>query len=389
MDDLLSKVVSLGNGNPYLDRDSYRFPAVRGIQANKEYYVSMCPLGLVPVILGHQGMCSNPESRAQRTLNRARIPIIASYLTNNPKSYVLTPLVASVDGYIVFEPSGHDPDHYRIGWLKIPVVASIVLNDGQHRAAAIERAITEKPDLVDETIPIVFFLDLGLERSQQIFADINRHAVRPNTSLNVLYDRRDVTAKIAMEVFQKISVFANFTETEKSSMSLSSPKVFTLSGIYHATKELLTRKGSWPLEEKAHAAIDYWSEVEKNMGPWVRLKKGEISAQELRSDYVCGHTMVLIAIGRIGAHLLEEHTFDWKRRLTAFERIDWRRSNASLWEGRLVIGGQLVNSRSNLVLITNVIKKELGLPLTPEEIAAETAFMSPREIRGGLNGNDN
>lgn len=389
MDDLLSKVVSLGNANPYLDRDSYRFPAVRGIQANKEYYVSMCPLGLVPVILRRQGMCSNPELRAQRTLNRARIPIIASYLTNNPESYVLTPLVASVDGHIVFEPSGQDPDHYSIGWLKIPVAASIVLNDGQHRVAAIERAITEKPDLADETIPIVFFLDLGLERNQQIFADINRHAVRPNTSLNVLYDKREATAKIAMEVFQKISVFANFTETEKSSMSLSSPKVFTLSGIYHATKELLARKGSWSLEEKAHTAIGYWSEVEKNMGPWIRLKKGEISALELRSGYVCGHTLVLIAIGRIGAHLLEEQTFDWRQRLTALERIDWRRRNASLWEGRLMIGGQLVNSRNNLVLITNVMKKELSIPLTPEEMAAERAFMSAREIRGGLNGNDN
>jgi len=389
MRDYLSEVASLSNVHPFFDFESYRFPAVRGIQASKEYYVSMCPLWLVPTIFKRENTHNAPEQRAQRPLNRARVPLIASYLTNNSENYVLTPLVASVDGPIIFEPSGQDPDRYSIGWLRISRTALIVLNDGQHRAAAIERAIGEKPALADETIPIVFFLDLGLERNQQIFADINRHAVRPTTSLNVLYDRRDATAKIALEVFKKVSVFADFTETERSSISLTSPKVFTLSGIYHATKELLARKGSWSQEEKTHIAIQYWSEVEKNMSPWIRLKKEEISPADLRSNYVCGHTMTLVAIGRIGAYLLEVHPFNWRERLTALKDIDWRRNNASLWEGRLVIGGQLVNSRNNLVLITNVMKKELNIPLTPEEMAAETAFMSAREMRGGFHGNDN
>jgi DNA sulfur modification protein DndB len=54
-----------------------------------------------------------------------------------------------------------------------------LINDGQHRRAAIEEALKVRPEFGDETISVVFFIDAGLENSQQMFADLNKHAVRP------------------------------------------------------------------------------------------------------------------------------------------------------------------------------------------------------------------
>ena len=71
---------------------------------------------------------------------------------------------------------------------------------GQHRRAAIEEAIKEKPELADETIAIVFFKDKGLKKSQQMFADLNRYAVKPSKSLGVLYDHKDLYDHIKHQV---------------------------------------------------------------------------------------------------------------------------------------------------------------------------------------------
>ncbi|GIU78070.1 MAG: hypothetical protein KatS3mg005_1308 [Bryobacteraceae bacterium] len=59
-------------------------------------------------------------------------------------------------------------------------------------------ALRECPDLGDETIAVVFFLDIGLKRCQQMFADLNRYAVRPSRSIGILYDHRDDSAELAL-----------------------------------------------------------------------------------------------------------------------------------------------------------------------------------------------
>jgi DNA sulfur modification protein DndB len=169
----------------------YVFPAIRGVQATQPFYVSMCPLRLIPKIFLFDEDELVPEVRAQRTLNKARLPDLARYILSNPKSYVFSALTASIDGEVGFEALGDDSQTSRIGLLRIPMSARFVINDGQHRRAAIDLALRENPELGDESIAVVFFLDAGLERCQQMFADLNRYAVRTSPSLGVLYDHRD------------------------------------------------------------------------------------------------------------------------------------------------------------------------------------------------------
>ena len=57
--------------------------------------------------------------RAQRTLNRARIPAIANYLISNPKDYVFV-ITASIDGEVQFVPLGQRGEKHKIGKLIIP-----------------------------------------------------------------------------------------------------------------------------------------------------------------------------------------------------------------------------------------------------------------------------
>ena len=80
------------------------------------------------------------------------------------------------------------------------MAARFLINDGQHRKAAILDALNEEPELGNETIPVVLYEDAGLSRSQQIFTDLNKHAVKTSNSIAELYDLRDDIAVITRNV---------------------------------------------------------------------------------------------------------------------------------------------------------------------------------------------
>ena len=178
---------------------SYKFPAVKGIQAGREYYVVMVPLKFLSKLFVTDTEYVSPEYRAQRRLNESRIPTIKNYILNNRNNYVFSALSASIDGEFSFIPF---KEGENIGILEIDMENTFLINDGQHRKAAIEEALKDDPSLGDETISVVFFEDKGLERSQQMFTDLNKHAVRTSNSLSTLYDSRDEFAVITKKVIE-------------------------------------------------------------------------------------------------------------------------------------------------------------------------------------------
>ena len=76
-----------------LDEAYFAFQAVKGIQANKEYFISMVPLATIPKLFVFTDEELPPEVRAQRTLNKSRIPEMCNYIIKNPNSYVFSSLL--------------------------------------------------------------------------------------------------------------------------------------------------------------------------------------------------------------------------------------------------------------------------------------------------------
>lgn len=351
----------------------YVFPVVRGTQAGREYYTSMCPLRLIPKIFLFDEEEMPPELRAQRILNKARVPEMARYVIDNVDDYVFSAITASIDAVVQFEALGPAGEASRVGLLRVPMDAKFIINDGQHRRAAIETALRENPDLGDESIAVVFFLDLGLQRCQQMFADLNRYAIRPNKSIGVLYDHRDDKAKLARLIVLKSDFFRDIVELERSTLSPRSRKLFTLSAIYTATRELLDKIELENRERAAAVATEFWSEVAKCFPEWNLVRERKMSAGEVREDFIHSHGVVLQAIGRVGNALLRD-TKDWRKRLASLSKVNWSRTNSALWEGRAMVGGHVQKGSQNIVLTVNVIKDALGLPLGPEEQRTEEAF---------------
>ena len=352
----------------------YVFPAIRGIQAHREYYVSMCPMRLLPKLFQFDEEELAPQLRAQRHLNKARLPELSRYITENTDNYVFSAITVSIDADVAFEEISEDVVTSRVGLLRIPMSARFIINDGQHRRAAIDLALREKPELGDETIAVVFFMDKGLERCQQMFADLNRYAIRPSKSLGVLYDYRDETAQLVKTLIASSDIFRDVVELEKTSLAPRSRRLFTLSAIYNATSELLADGVELSPDEAAQLALEFWETVAAHMDEWERVRRGDLSAGEVRADFIHTHSVVLQALARAGRALVQRYPKQWQKKLQQLKGLDWRRANSSLWEGRALVGGQLAKAHQNVVLTANAIKTHLGLALSEEEQRVEDAF---------------
>ena len=356
---------------------TYQFVALRGQQAGRAFYTIMCPLKLIPRIFVFDEEELGPELRAQRTLNRARVPEIARYLVANPEEYVLSSITASVDVEVGFTPLLDG--RREIGTLTIPMSGTFVVNDGQHRRAAVEEAIKQRPELGEETISVVLFIDAGLKRSQQMFADLNKHATRPTMSLGILYDHRDGCSELARNLAENNPTFKRLTELEKSSISNRSKKLFTLSSIYQATKRLLRLgKKAAPTPEDIKLAHEFWEVVGNLMPDWQAAREGRVRSSELRTDSVNAHGIALQALAIVGACMFERHPRTWRERLRPLSKVDWSRDNAAAWEGRALVAGRLNKTDNHVTLTANYLKMELGLSLDPQEQNIENLFAKGR-----------
>lgn len=359
-----------------MEEQAYDFSAIRGVQAGREYYVIMCPFKLVPKIFLFNEEEIPPELRSQRTLNKARIPEMARYIIDNPKEYCFSAITASVDGDVEFKPFSEDELGRNVGHLKIDMASDFIINDGQHRRAAIEQALNENSDIGFEKICVVLFVDKGLKKSQQMFADLNKHAVRPSGSIAVLYDHRDQVAELTRNIIFNIDVFRDMIELEKTSISNRSRKLFTLHGLYLANKALLgkTKKINKVSKVEEKAAKEYWDNIVEQFQDWKDIKERKIDPAEFRRDYVHAHGVLIHALGVVGGSLLANYSKTWKEKVKLLKKIDWSRRNVKMWEGRAMLGGRMSAAAANILLTSSIIKQKLGMTLSPEEQKLEKSM---------------
>ena len=344
--------------------DVYGFDAIRGIQAGREFYVAMCPLKIIPKIFIFNDYDIPPEMRAQRILRENRIPAIKNYILNNPKDYTFSSLTASVDGKMKFTPAASLADDGKLGRLYINMDSRFLINDGQHRRKAIEEALKEKPELGHEMISVVFFRDDGLKRSQQMFSDLNKNAVKPTKSLNILYDHRDEFSKFIVNLVNDVEIFKGRVELEKTSISNRSTKTFTLNGVSDASMKLLgITKGRKISKNEEELVEDFWETVFKNMPEWQLLIKNNVSPAELRKNFVNTNTNLLNALGIAGKIIIAEYPKAWEDKLKNLKKIDWSRSNPE-WDGRLMRNGQMTKLAIGIDLAANVILQKCDVKLS-------------------------
>jgi DNA sulfur modification protein DndB len=180
-----------------------------------------------------------------------------------------------------------------------------------------------------------------------------------------------------------VPIFRGMTETEKTTISNRSTKLFTLSAVYQATQALLHKgKGDKILKTDQALAKEYWTCLGEVIPEWRLAIKRQASAADLRSQYIHVHGVTLHALGIVGYTLVTTYPDTWKIYLDPLELIDWRRANTQLWGERSMQHGKMSKASMSVSLTANAIKQALGLALTAEEAALERQVHSNVRARG-------
>lgn len=347
----------------------YKFPVVKGVQAGRTFYIAMVPLKMLNRLFPSDDEYVAPEHRAQRRLNEGRIPIIGRYIIQNRNNYVFSALAASIDGEFEFRQNDMSGD---VGVLEVSMDARFLLNDGQHRKAAILEALREDESLSNETIAVVFYEDKGLARSQQIFTDLNKHAVKTSNSISELYDSRDSLAVLTRNVVSGIEFFNRYTDKEKDNLGKYASNLFTLNTFYNANKRIL---GNHDINgETERFVLHYWSYIAEYVRPWKDLTASEISKVELREKYIVTQGVVIKAFGQVGRFFYDNRDVNMSRVLKKIEKINWKR-NANIWFKRAIRSdGRMIANEKAVKLISNCIKEHLDIPLDEDEKQIESDF---------------
>ena len=87
------------------------FPVMRGNMGGRQYYSLLISLSEIPHLFKFNDWeeCT-PELRAQRVLNKARVPDIAKYILDNEDGYLFSSLTASYSCPVNFIPSPENPE---------------------------------------------------------------------------------------------------------------------------------------------------------------------------------------------------------------------------------------------------------------------------------------
>ena len=351
------------------------FPAMRGTIGKREYYATMMALSEIPHLFKFNDWEQfTPELRAQRVLVKNRIPEIVRYIVDNEDSYLFSSITAAYNTNVKFKPFEDGGD---IGYLELELEdAKFLINDGQHRCAAITAALNENPALGKEKISVLLFPWESLERAQQMFTDLNRFVQRTSKSLNILYDHRDVLSGFTMQVSELVPVFKGMIDKQKLTIPVRSEKLFTLSTLYDANEELIGSKIERPeskeYKEKLDRAVAYWKAVSRVIPDWEKVKEGTIKAPMLRQEKINTHGVVLRALGSLGRALMEAHPGGWEAKLAALKDVDWRKSVGNKvnpeWENVCINAGSVLSNRQARVATLAVLKAKVGLGLTGQEI---------------------
>ena len=241
----------------------------------------------------------------------------------------------------------------------------LLINDGQHRREAIQRALEEDPTLGSQTISVVLFLAESLERNQQMFSDLNRTVQKTPRSLDILYDHRDPLNQITMSVAERVPLLNHRVEKEALSLAIRSARFITISSLYDMIGQFLGPVPSDVTENQIEVleaeTVEYWERLASVIPQWQEIADGILRPAEARMEYINAHAVFFFAIGGVGRVLRNEGGMD---RLNRLGEIDWRRTNKE-WQGICMLGPDIVTRRQTRTALRQQILYKLGLADSP------------------------
>ncbi|WP_436659715.1 DNA sulfur modification protein DndB [Acinetobacter sp. P1(2025)] len=350
------------------------FSAVRGVQGGRSNYLIQIRLSDVENLFSFN-YGEKLDKSYQRPVNPKRKVQIADYMTSNSTFILPTVLAFPLRGSFTFESIDIPNAPIDLGVLKLSVDCILGLFDGQHRVSGIIEALKKKTHMnPNDTISVLLLEKQNLISAQQIFSDININAVKPSQSIKLLYDNRNMISVISKGLIRSNPFLSEYTDMTNSNLAKDSIKLFSFSAIYSAVNEMMKGLDDLNPQDKVQFINDFWSEITQHFIPFCYVSEKSVTPENLRQTSLAPFAVTIQALGIFAVTIFKADRDNWKEYVHALHKVSFLKQNPT-WINRVIQNGKIRKSRTNSVLIANVLLKEIGIELQGDLLSAENNFL--------------
>ncbi|MGR5312118.1 DNA sulfur modification protein DndB [Photobacterium damselae] len=324
------------------------FPAVKGEQAGRAYYMATVPFSVLGRLL-QLDTAGGVLERSQREVNETRANKVKKYILENPTAYIIPSLT---------------------GVINVDDIADI------DRATGIIQSIKDNSSLKNELVPIMLFTNMSLEERQQAFSDINGTAAKPQQSLSDSYNSRDSLPMLAKHIAMNCSVFNGLIEYERNSITEKSDKLFPIKTIKDASQKFLgITKVDVITEEQKELCVKLWKQIGKELNWSIDdITSIGLDVKQIRTDTIKTHTIMINALALAVSCVIKSIDFD-EIDFSKLQMLDFKRDSSDFLD-RCVDSknGSMITNSTALKLTANKVIVCLGGTLNDEQIAIEDKY---------------
>jgi DGQHR domain-containing protein len=342
------------------------------------------------------------KSNMNRPLDPKHANATKEYLHRNFKTkYILPAMTLNIQEPINIYTADYKSS-IRSGFMVIPYGIKLSITDGQHRKKALEDLCKELSEddfniIKNNGICVMITVENDINQIHQDFADCSKTKELPK-SLIAVYDKRNPANGIVIDLLDNCVLFKDKIDASSNTLSKKSTKLFLVSQVRSAIKELFLGNSSIADVDLESRAVDIYesSDDEKYKRDVKRyiyfinkiteaipilkkvseMKDGIQTTKipELRSEYLILNSAGFNIVCRIGHELilLDDDNSAIDKYVEELAKIDWRKA-ADLWQGNIVQQGsssgiKIMTSNSTFKLAAMAVKKQIGLSKEEEEL---------------------
>ena len=167
----------------------------------------------------------------------------SKYLVNNVADrYILPPLTLNVKEPLTLF-TVKSSSRIKLGYLSVPITATLSITDGQHRFLATQDAYQKLNEELrnhfdGDGIAVMISCEADTSQIHQDFADCSKTKAIP-PSLLAVYDRRNPANGMVMDIIDTCPFFKDKIDSTSKNVSKKSPALFLTNQVRQLVKTLL------------------------------------------------------------------------------------------------------------------------------------------------------
>jgi DNA sulfur modification protein DndB len=378
---------------------SHLFPVTIFKQGKRDFLSTVFPVYYIVTDLKSKPTAKgsgvyDAKSNMNRPLDPKHAASTKEYLKRNMKAkYILPAMTLNIQEPINIYTADYKSS-IRNGFMVIPYGIQLSITDGQHRKKALEdlcKELTEEEfaSIKNDGINVTITVENDINQIHQDFADCSKTKELPK-SLIAVYDKRNPANGIVIDLLDNCILFKDKVDASSSTLSKKSTKLFLVSQVRSAIKELLFASSAladFDLESRTIEIYEssdsekYKRDVQRYiyfinkitesipiLKTVAEMKDGIHTTKipDLRSEYLILNSAGFNIICRIGHDLIlldnDNSAIDYY--VDELSKIDWRKT-ADIWRGNIVQSGssglKIATSNSTIKYATIEVRKKIGL----------------------------